>query len=506
MHVTCCDTTTEEVPADHTGLLLNYVAQCCRVTARCVSSALEDVVLDASAGETLTYLQLGRMVKTRLAADLLALHELVDRACKQHASLPDYNQWPTSCNGDEIEVHERRFNCVNNNTNFLNIDEIQATMFKNSINKSRGSIHLDEGMMIDTKENIALERSLCESGMNVVHGLVTLETIKLLLENISSNDILQLTQLMKTLAENSNYIDIASSGDEDLEDEDTLHRSSRAYRVNITVKESATPANPNEHVKCLVAQLVSGLSATTQGNCGKLPSLTNLPACSCNWDPSTSKSIAPLTQLFTSSNITSNAAETIVASNFINDTPIKYQKARSFLQNSVFSDGSKSTSIRSHQGALNDCSAVAVQLADLIASSSITASNSDNLPGNANQPTAPIAGVGVAECVGVTENVLQSVFSSANITGDDASDDGEGVRCIVVTPDGDASDDDDASYATAASSSMNSSGLATPEQAKEVYVKGLVLNRPPPSFLCCLRPPSHHPSRLTLVSLVPVLH
>ena len=30
--------------------------------------------------------------------------------------------------------------------------------------------------------------------------------------------------------------------------------------------------------------------------------------------------------------------------------------------------------------------------------------------------------------------------------------------------------------------------------------------QPPPSFLCCPRPPSHHPSILTSVSLVPALH
>ena len=30
--------------------------------------------------------------------------------------------------------------------------------------------------------------------------------------------------------------------------------------------------------------------------------------------------------------------------------------------------------------------------------------------------------------------------------------------------------------------------------------------QPPPSFLCCPRPPSHHPSSLTSVSLVPALH
>ena len=30
--------------------------------------------------------------------------------------------------------------------------------------------------------------------------------------------------------------------------------------------------------------------------------------------------------------------------------------------------------------------------------------------------------------------------------------------------------------------------------------------QPPPSYLCCQRPPSHHSSSLTSVSLVPVLH
>ena len=30
--------------------------------------------------------------------------------------------------------------------------------------------------------------------------------------------------------------------------------------------------------------------------------------------------------------------------------------------------------------------------------------------------------------------------------------------------------------------------------------------QPPPSFLCCPKPPSHHPSSLTSVSLVPALH
>ena len=30
--------------------------------------------------------------------------------------------------------------------------------------------------------------------------------------------------------------------------------------------------------------------------------------------------------------------------------------------------------------------------------------------------------------------------------------------------------------------------------------------QPPPSFVCCLRPPSHHPSSLTSVSLVPDIH
>ena len=33
-----------------------------------------------------------------------------------------------------------------------------------------------------------------------------------------------------------------------------------------------------------------------------------------------------------------------------------------------------------------------------------------------------------------------------------------------------------------------------------------IVAQPPPSFLCCLTPPSHHPSSLTSVSLVPVPH
>ena len=33
-----------------------------------------------------------------------------------------------------------------------------------------------------------------------------------------------------------------------------------------------------------------------------------------------------------------------------------------------------------------------------------------------------------------------------------------------------------------------------------------IVTKPPPSFLCCLRPPSHHPSSLTSVPLVAVLH
>ena len=47
-----------------------------------------------------------------------------------------------------------------------------------------------------------------------------------------------------------------------------------------------------------------------------------------------------------------------------------------------------------------------------------------------------------------------------------------------------------------------------------IYVSGLstlsglsrIVAQPPPSFLCCLRRPSHHPSSLTSVSLVPVSH
>ena len=34
----------------------------------------------------------------------------------------------------------------------------------------------------------------------------------------------------------------------------------------------------------------------------------------------------------------------------------------------------------------------------------------------------------------------------------------------------------------------------------------LIVAQPPPSFLCCQRPPSHRPSSLTSVSLVPVIH
>ena len=33
-----------------------------------------------------------------------------------------------------------------------------------------------------------------------------------------------------------------------------------------------------------------------------------------------------------------------------------------------------------------------------------------------------------------------------------------------------------------------------------------IVTQPPPSFICCPRPPSHHPSSLTSVSLVPALH
>ena len=46
------------------------------------------------------------------------------------------------------------------------------------------------------------------------------------------------------------------------------------------------------------------------------------------------------------------------------------------------------------------------------------------------------------------------------------------------------------------------------------YVPGLstlsdlsrIVGKPPPSFPCCLRPPSYHPSSLTSVSLLPVPH
>ena len=46
------------------------------------------------------------------------------------------------------------------------------------------------------------------------------------------------------------------------------------------------------------------------------------------------------------------------------------------------------------------------------------------------------------------------------------------------------------------------------------YVPGLsifsnlsrIVAQPPPSYHCCLRPPSHHPASLTSVSLVPVPH
>ena len=54
----------------------------------------------------------------------------------------------------------------------------------------------------------------------------------------------------------------------------------------------------------------------------------------------------------------------------------------------------------------------------------------------------------------------------------------------------------------------------TPEMHSVTYVPRLstlsdlsrIVVQTPPSFLCCLRPPSHHPSSLTSVSLVPVLH
>ena len=54
-----------------------------------------------------------------------------------------------------------------------------------------------------------------------------------------------------------------------------------------------------------------------------------------------------------------------------------------------------------------------------------------------------------------------------------------------------------------------------PRETRSVtYVPGLstfselprIVAQPPPSFLCCLRPPSHRPSSLTSVSLVPVPH
>ena len=54
-----------------------------------------------------------------------------------------------------------------------------------------------------------------------------------------------------------------------------------------------------------------------------------------------------------------------------------------------------------------------------------------------------------------------------------------------------------------------------PRETRSVtYVPGLstlsdlsrIAAQPPPSFLCCLRPPSHHTSSLSSVSLVPVLH
>ena len=39
-----------------------------------------------------------------------------------------------------------------------------------------------------------------------------------------------------------------------------------------------------------------------------------------------------------------------------------------------------------------------------------------------------------------------------------------------------------------------------------LYYLSRIVAQPPPSFLCCSRPPSHHPSSLTPVYLVPALH
>ena len=236
--------------------LISYVVQSCKITASKISGVFEDLASDYH-DKMLPQLTLVRYVKVRILGEISALHVIINRCCIDHDT-----------RFKSAIVKDTRHKVLNNN------------LMNNSSN------HNDmKTLMNDTTENISmesaslLEKSVNESGVSIIHGLLALEVLKLLIENLIPGELLFIIEQMRVLIANLDYMEIASSDDEDDE-----NASNRFRQMNYLQEQKK---DHSVHMKCVIQMLERALSLATKNGHNErsiqVPSVKDLHNCHCDW-------------------------------------------------------------------------------------------------------------------------------------------------------------------------------------------------------------------------------
>ena len=263
-----------------------------------------------------------------------------------------------------------------------------------------------------------MEESVIESE-NIIHRLVTEEALKLLTESLSSTEFLCLTQILKSLATNANYIDLASSDDEG---------NNECVRTECIARQSE---HHTEYVKCIVALLEHGLSSATLT---ALPQ-QHFPPCHCTWDTATNTRLSALPQFLASA----LEVPPHVASADVHQLPNETEMAATDVVSTTSSNNA--TELSYHKDAA------------LTKPSEIEIKYTNNNGGDTNT----VGIILTANCApeATEEYVKQQQLRSERCTTPDS----ESSSAYGSINEGNTDDDDDISF-------------TTPEQIREVFIAG----------------------------------
>ncbi|KAF2357931.1 Ankyrin repeat-containing domain [Trinorchestia longiramus] len=520
--ITSIDTSHLNLTADHLNAslrsdnwrLISYVAQSCRVTARALGCVMQDMVLDLH-HKMVPQLALVRMVKAKMAGEVLALHVLISRCCaddrkKKSSKKEKRSTRKADIEGDIGSKNESDF--INGNLdeslsvpNAENNSCVQARLLDNSFHAS------NDGEVNGGSSNAsALEKSIRESGVTFIHGLVAVEMVRQLSENLLPSELLSLVKILRIVVENSSYLEIASSDEDDEECDDRrgFHRRE--------VAKSSNGSDHAQHVKCVVLLLERALAiATKEGtedNCCRIPAVAELPHCSCHWDNCCSTLAALTEYAFRGSSsinkkcrdsgvVTKNArnrSSVSACNNSMNTSKIKYSKAHSFLHQTVYGNSSPSSFTPRRSPRLNkvpteeirelvsDTKQNVVKTLNFDEENNLMRDKSENEEDKNNSindnGSPKLDSINANKRVGNEqqfsptdhrENIVMnnSISFAENTGGDGAPSYESNEDSGHVNDEGEVDDEDTDSFATAASTSVTSS-LATPDEAREIFING----------------------------------